>query len=77
VPDPVAWTVMEAGWRVRDADGKEIGKVSEVRGDVGADIFGGISVKRSLLGKAEYFPADQVAEIFEGEVVLAPSASTA
>jgi uncharacterized protein YrrD len=72
VPDPVAWKVMEPGWLVRDADGNELGKVAEVRGDLEADIFDGITVKHGLLGKAEYVSADRVAEIFEGEVVVVP-----
>jgi hypothetical protein len=67
---------METGWLVRDSDGNEVGKVAEVRGDVEADIFDGIAVKRSLLGKAEYVPADAIAGIFEGEVVLAGSRPT-
>jgi hypothetical protein len=70
VPDPVAWKVMKPGWLVRDAGGNELGKVAEVRGDVEADIFDGITMKHSLLGKAEYVPAEQIAAIFEGEVVL-------
>jgi uncharacterized protein YrrD len=76
VPDPVAWKVMERGWRVRDPQGNDVGKVVEVRGDVEADIFDGIRVKRGLLGKATYVPADRIAGIFEGEVVLAGSATT-
>jgi hypothetical protein len=76
VPDPVAWKVMEPGWLVRDAEGNELGKVAEVRGDVEADIFDGITVKRGLLGKAEYFPADGIAGIFVGEVVLAGAGTT-
>jgi hypothetical protein len=64
---------MEPGWLVRDAEGNEIGKVAEVRGDVEADIFDGITVKQGLLGKPEYVSADAVAGIFEGEVVLADS----
>jgi hypothetical protein len=74
--DPVAWTVMEPGWRVRAADGSDVGKVADVRGDLEADIFDGITVKRGLLGKTEYVPADAIAQIFEGEVVLGPAGST-
>jgi hypothetical protein len=70
VPDPVAWKVMEPGWLVRDAEGNELGKVAEVRGDIEADIFDGITMKHSLLGKAEYVSADRIAGIFEGAVVL-------
>jgi uncharacterized protein YrrD len=77
VPDPVAWVVMEVGWQVRDAAGNEIGKVAEVRGDVEADIFDGITVKRGLLAKAEYVAADRIAAIFEGEVVLGGSGPAA
>jgi uncharacterized protein YrrD len=61
---------MEPGWRVRDTEGNELGKVAEIRGDIEADIFDGITVKRGLLGKTEYVPADHVAGIFEGEVVV-------
>jgi uncharacterized protein YrrD len=74
VPDPVAWTVMEPGWRVLDAEGNEIGKVAEIRCDVEADIFDGITVKHGMLGKAEYVSADAIAGIFEGEVVLTGAA---
>jgi uncharacterized protein YrrD len=73
MPDPVAWKVMQTGWLVRDAEGNEIGKVAEVRGDVEADIFDGIMVKQGLLGKAEYIPADAIAGIFDGEVVVTGS----
>ncbi len=76
MPDPVAWKVMKPGWLVRDAEGTELGKVAEVRGDVEADIFDGITVKHGLLGKAEYVPADRVAEIFEGEVVVTGAGAT-
>jgi hypothetical protein len=67
---------MERGWRVRDPQGRDVGKVVEVRGDVEADIFDGITVKRGLLGKAEYVPADGIAGIFVGEVVLAGAGTT-
>jgi hypothetical protein len=67
---------MEPGWLVRDAEGNDCGKVVEVRGDVEADIFDGITMKKGLLGKPEYVPADRIGGIFEGEVVLADSGST-
>jgi uncharacterized protein YrrD len=63
---------MEKGWRVFSADGTDIGKVADIRGEIEADIFHGITVKRGLLGKPEYVSADRVAQIFEGEVMLAP-----
>jgi hypothetical protein len=72
MPDPVSWMVMERGWRVRDASGKEIGKVDEIRGLPNDDIFDGITVKHGLLGEPEYIPAERIAQILEGEVILAP-----
>jgi uncharacterized protein YrrD len=62
---------------VRDSEGNEIGKVAEVRGDVEADIFDGITVKRGLLARAEYVSADGIAGIFQGEVVLIGAGPTA
>jgi hypothetical protein len=71
MPDPVSWKVVERGWRVFNAAGKEIGKVDEVLGDTEADIFDGLNVKRGLLGGVEYVPAEVVREIREGEIHLA------
>jgi hypothetical protein len=68
--DPVAWTVMERGWRVYDADGKELGKVDEITGDSEADIFDGLTVSKGILSHARYVPSEGVAEIREGEVHL-------
>jgi len=69
--DPVSWLVVEHGWRVVAADGAAIGTVAEVIGDTGKDIFNGLSVTPGLLKRAKYVPAEQVAEIAEGEVRLA------
>jgi uncharacterized protein YrrD len=74
--DPVAWKVMESGWLVRDTEGNELGKVAEIRGDVEADIFDGITVKHGLLDKGDYVPADRIAGIFEGEVVVTGAGAT-
>jgi hypothetical protein len=69
-PDPASWKVVERGWRVLGPDGKELGTVDEVRGDVDADIFNGLQVLSGLLSSASYVPAERVTEIREGEVVL-------
>ena len=69
--DPVSWFVIEAGWKVVDAAGNEIGKVESVIGDSTEDIFNGLKVATHLLGKAEYVPAENVGEITEGRVQLA------
>jgi uncharacterized protein YrrD len=62
--------VIEHGWRVVAADGSEIGRVEEVVGDTGSDIFNGLAVSSGLLAKAKYVPAERVAEIHDGEVRL-------
>jgi Uncharacterized protein conserved in bacteria (DUF2171) len=68
--DPVSWFVIEPGWKVVDAHGGEIGSVDEVVGDSSNDIFNGLSVSMSLLGRPRYVPSEQVGEITEGRVQL-------
>ena len=68
--DPVSWLVIEPGWRVVAADGSEAGRVHEIVGDTGKDIFNGLAVSSGLLGRSKYVPAERVAEIVEGEVRL-------
>ena len=47
--DPVSWFVIEAGWKVVDAAGDEIGEVESVVGDSAEDIFNGLAVSKGLL----------------------------
>ena len=68
--DPVSWLMIEPGWKVVAADGTEIGRVEDVTGDSNADIFNGLSISTSLLGKPRYVPSEQVAAITEGRVRL-------
>lgn len=70
MPDPVAWTVVEHGWHVFDAEGQEIGTVHEITGDPEADIFDGLTIHSGLLSRPRYVPSENVAEIREGEVHL-------
>jgi hypothetical protein len=70
MPDPVAWTMIERGWTVVDAAGREIGKVEEVTGDENVDIFDGLAISGG-----KYIPSEQVGEIVEGEVRLKPDAT--
>jgi hypothetical protein len=70
VADPVAWTVIEPGWKVFDAEDEEIGTVHEVDGDENLDIFDGLEIKQGILGKDQYVPSEHVAQILEGEVHL-------
>jgi hypothetical protein len=73
MPDPVAWTVIEAGWKVFDAENEEIGRVDEVTGDENVDIFDGLTISQGILAKAKYVPSEHVAQILEGEVHLSLS----
>src|SRR5438132_11857600 len=68
--DPVSWFMIEPGWQVVDSGGKEIGVVDEIVGDSSDDIFNGLSISTSLLGKPRYVPSEQVATITEGRVQL-------
>lgn len=70
MPDPVSWLLIEPGWKVYALDGAEIGRVDEVAGDDGHDIFDGLAVATSPFAKPRYVPAEQVAQIVEGEVHL-------
>jgi uncharacterized protein YrrD len=68
--DPVSWFLIEPGWRVLDAQGNEVGRVEEVVGDTGADIFNGLSISTGLLKGPRYVPAELVASITENDVQL-------
>jgi len=68
--DPVSWFLIEPGWKVVASDGTEVGRIDEVVGDTGQDIFNGLSISTGLLGRPQYVPAEQVAEITEGRVDL-------
>lgn len=71
MPDPVAWTMIEPGWKVLDAAGAEVGRVQEVTGDPNADIFDGLTIRKGILAKDKYVPSEHVAGIVEGELRLA------
>src|SRR5207244_5418764 len=66
--DPVSWFLIEHGWKVVASDGTAVGAVDEVVGDTGKDIFNGISVSPGLLKRPRYVPAEEVAQIAEGEL---------
>jgi uncharacterized protein YrrD len=70
MPDPVAWSMIEHGWKVVGRDGEELGSVHEVIGDSNADIFNGLTMQSGLLKKTRYVPAERVAEIVEGQITL-------
>jgi hypothetical protein len=68
--DPVSWLMIEPGWHVLAADGTDVGRVEEVTGDSGADIFDGLAISFSALGRQHYVPSEQVGEITQGAVKL-------
>jgi hypothetical protein len=69
-PEPVSWFVIEKGWEVVDADGEPIGKVEDVVGDMGNDIFNGLAISSGWLDRPRYVAAEQVAEITAGRIRL-------
>jgi hypothetical protein len=68
--DPVSWLMIEPGWKVVDAQGHDVGSVDEVAGDSNDDIFNGLSISTSLLGRPRYVPSEQVGTITQGRVHL-------
>jgi uncharacterized protein YrrD len=66
--DPVSWFLIEQGWKVKSVEGEDCGKVEEVVGDTGNDIFSGLSISTGLFSKPRYVPSERVAGIYEGEV---------
>jgi hypothetical protein len=68
--DPLSWLMIRPGWKVLAADGGELGEIDEVAGDDNEDIFDGLAVATSALGKPVYVPAEQVGEITQGVVHL-------
>jgi hypothetical protein len=68
--DPVSWLMIEPGWRVESADGQDVGRVLEVTGDSGADIFDGLAIASSMFKQPRYVPSENVGEIVDGRVRL-------
>ncbi|HEY2939887.1 MAG TPA: hypothetical protein VGJ27_08745 [Gaiellaceae bacterium] len=71
--EPVSWFLVEQGWQVEAADGKEVGTVAEFLGDASLDIFDGLSVTAGLLHRPRYVPAELVNTIYDGRVRLSIS----
>lgn len=67
--DPVSWLVVEKGWKVVGADGRDIGRVEEVVGDSGKDIFNGLTVQTGFF-TTKYVPAERVRSITPGLIEL-------
>lgn len=67
---PVSWFLIEPGWRVESADGEELGRVEDVKGDANADLFDGLDVASTVVARSRYVPSELVGEIVEGTVRL-------
>lgn len=73
--DPVSWLMIRPGWKVYSSDGTEVGAVDEIAGDENEDIFDGLAVATSALGKPIYVPAESVGPITDdGRIELTLSA---
>jgi hypothetical protein len=57
--------MIRPGWKVYASDGNEVGAVDEIAGDEGQDIFDGLAVATSRMGKPIYVPAEKVGQITE------------
>jgi hypothetical protein len=68
--DPISWFLIEPGWKVIDAGGKDVGHVEEVEGDDNADIFNGLLISTGLLSGNRYVPAERIGLITDGRVHL-------
>lgn len=72
--DRVSWLLITTGWKVLALSGDEVGAVDEVVGDDTDDIFDGLAIATSALGKPRYVTAEQVVEITDGTVRLSLTA---
>ncbi|HSP65256.1 MAG TPA: PRC-barrel domain-containing protein [Candidatus Deferrimicrobium sp.] len=68
--ETLAWRAIKHGSRVLDRDGAEIGTVSRVLADDGADIFHGVAVRHGLpiVGAEREIVAAQISRIDEDAV---------
>jgi hypothetical protein len=67
--DPVSWLVIEKGWKVVGSDGKDVGRIEEIAGDTGKDIFNGLVVTTGFFS-TKYVPSERVRSIVDGRVEL-------
>jgi hypothetical protein len=68
--DPIAWLLIEPGWKVVGSDGNEIGSVVRIDADEQKDIFSGLELRAGLLGGTRYVASERVARIVEGRIEL-------
>ncbi len=71
----VSWKAIEEDAEVVSADGKAVGRVSQIVGDPDADIFTGLAVDVAILGADRLVPSERVAMIRPGRVELTMTAA--
>jgi sporulation protein YlmC with PRC-barrel domain len=68
---PGSYLTLEEGAPVFSSDGEELGRVEEVRADLGTDVFDGLVIGAGALGGDRRFvEGAKVGEIYERGVVL-------
>lgn len=70
--DEISWLALQAGTKVLTSDGRFVGHVTHVLGDLEEDVFDGIGVRHGLLGQI-LLPRAAIARITRGAVYLAVS----
>jgi hypothetical protein len=70
----VSWIAIERNAVVVASDGDEAGRVAEVAGDPGADIFNGLVLSLGALSGNRYLPAERVRGIWPDRVEVDASA---
>ncbi|MGH2994265.1 MAG: PRC-barrel domain-containing protein [Solirubrobacterales bacterium] len=75
---PGSYITLEEGTPVFSSDGEELGRVDEVRADLGTDVFDGLVIGAGALGGDRRFvEGAKVEEIYERGVVLKLDAAVA
>jgi hypothetical protein len=67
----VAWVAIEHGAELFSSEGEAVGKVTRAVGDAEADVFTGLAVKLSPLGKERLVPSESVGGIWPTRVDVA------
>ncbi len=67
--DEISWMALTAGTKVLSSDGRLVGHVTHVLGDLSEDVFDGVGVRHGLLGQV-MLPRSAVGRITRGAVHL-------
>jgi hypothetical protein len=67
----VAWVAIEDGAELFSSEGEAVGKVTRAVGDAEADVFTGLAVRLSPLGKERLVPSESVGGIWPTRVDVA------